>query len=260
MMIGYCSAFEIVYMTDRCGETVIGGAGGFIEPDTSLSYPNDMDCTIVVTVEAEHKILLQITRFSLEPPVDGACVDKLNIYDGGSVSSPSLSGDLCDSQTVADMVSSGNMLTFRMQTDVIGNGHGFAIVYTAYLDKTDGVSCPTDYFACNNGICILSELECNNFDQCGDGTDESNCKEDDDLIDGGLTVGQVIAIILGILLLAVLVGAIVYFVKRHQKAKRLTEEIMMTEKVIYPRDNVYSDKDFWGDRPVSSFNRRSGTS
>ncbi|XP_077982655.1 membrane frizzled-related protein-like [Glandiceps talaboti] len=259
-MVYRTSSFEISYMSQNCGETVSGGTGGYIEPDTSLTYSHDMDCVVVLEVKADHKILLQFKRFDLEPPHDGVCADTLNVYDGSSVSATSLTGDLCDRQTVADVTSTGNAVTLELQTDAVGNANGFAILYTAYLESEADGSCLGEYFACNSSICIPSELKCNNYDHCGDGSDESDCREEDELIGGGLTVGQVIAIILGIICFAMLVGGIAYFVDRHQRAKQLTQEIMMTEQIMYPADNVYTDKDFWGNTRPGTSHRRSGQS
>ncbi|XP_070574878.1 membrane frizzled-related protein-like [Ptychodera flava] len=252
------SSFDIVYMADHCGETFNSETGGFIEPDSSLTYSHNMDCTMVLEVPTDHKILLQFTRFALEPPTDGVCTDKVNIYDGSSVSSPSLAADLCDDLSVDDLMTTGNSVTLRLQTDAIGNDKGFAIIYTAFTDPVNG-ACPSEYLACSvTPICIPDALACNNYDHCGDGTDESDCADESDVVDGGLTVGQIIAIIMGVVCFGMLVGGIFYFVQRYHKAQRLTEEIMMTEKVMYPIDNVYTDKDFWGhDRPSSS-HRRSG--
>ena len=35
--------------------------------------------------------------------------------------------------------------------------------------------CPPDQFECNNGRCIDPSAKCNKQDDCGDGSDETDC-------------------------------------------------------------------------------------
>ena len=35
--------------------------------------------------------------------------------------------------------------------------------------------CDSDSFECENSVCIFSEYKCDNYDDCGDNSDERNC-------------------------------------------------------------------------------------
>jgi hypothetical protein len=35
--------------------------------------------------------------------------------------------------------------------------------------------CSSGQFACSNSLCISSSLECDNYNQCGDDSDEASC-------------------------------------------------------------------------------------
>lgn len=43
-------------------------------------------------------------------------------------------------------------------------------------------SCPANLFRCDNGICIESSRQCDNVNDCFDGSDEKDCGEDNNII------------------------------------------------------------------------------
>ena len=50
--------------------------------------------------------------------------------------------------------------------DLLSNYFGHLFIFTA---------CEAHEFACDNGYCISIEDRCNNFDNCGDDSDERGC-------------------------------------------------------------------------------------
>ena len=52
----------------------------------------------------------------------------------------------------------------------------YIIVYYHFLCASfPGTGCESDEFSCDNGECISDTLRCNDFDDCGDNSDEDGC-------------------------------------------------------------------------------------
>lgn len=124
-----------VYLTDYCNTSIAVTTAGLIEPDASLYYPSNLDCTVTLSVHSSSKILLQFYRFFLEEKVNGACVDSLTVYDGAEESSPAVTESLCGRVDAFEVESTGSNVTFVLQTDSEGSNSGFGIFYTEFVNS-----------------------------------------------------------------------------------------------------------------------------
>ena len=126
-----------VYLSSNCNATVTASTSGagLLEPDSSLYYKNNQDCQVILATDSpEKRLLFQFSRFNLEEPIDGQCLDSLRIYDGPNMTSDALTGRLCGWRQIADVVSSGSQVLLDFQSDEDGRGRGFGIFYTVFTD------------------------------------------------------------------------------------------------------------------------------
>lgn len=190
------------YFNQLCNTSVYVDSSRRLESSTSLFYKPNVACSYTVTVDSNKNVMLLQRRFDLENEVKNACVDFVNIHDGGSTSDSTLNASpLCGELSPANYTSSGNKLTVWFQTDARGSKHGFDFIFVAVTTAP----CGSSQFACNNSICVDSSLRCSVYNECGDNSDEKNCQyatlkgveiSEDAPVIIGLTIGLFIACII----------------------------------------------------------------
>ena len=114
--------------TSSCVMVQLTNTSGIIRPMQSSFYSNNMDCRWNFSSNA--MLELVFFRFNTE-----TSADYVNVYDGGSISSP-LIGRFSGSSLPAPITSSSNKLYVRFTSDGSGNQFG-------------------GFIALYHGICIL---------------------------------------------------------------------------------------------------------
>ncbi|XP_068099255.1 low-density lipoprotein receptor class A domain-containing protein 2 isoform X2 [Hyperolius riggenbachi] len=103
----------------------------------------------------------------------------VQFYDGKDHHSEPLGTPLCGKTIPRPVLSTGNFLTLRLVTrgqqprvDFVGDFTSFRIGFNTSECR------PEPYFFCQNSKCIPPSLVCDdrNIDNCGDGSDQTNCQ------------------------------------------------------------------------------------
>ncbi|XP_022084128.1 low-density lipoprotein receptor-related protein 12-like isoform X2 [Acanthaster planci] len=213
LLVGAGNAYK--HMSEQCGGTINAGrSGGNLDSQSRVYYDNNVNCTVVITADIGRQILLTFSTVDIKGG-QGCKEDYLQVYEGKSVDVSSTLRVICGNDD-ADIVSSTNAVTLKFKTDSSSKGKGFYTTYTSFKRIEDFMSCDSDEFECNNKRCIDKNLKNNNFDNCGDYSDEDLVSNFGDTINKflGLATGALIGIIVGAILVVVLicvcVGCICY--------------------------------------------------
>ncbi|XP_035680368.1 uncharacterized protein LOC118418509 [Branchiostoma floridae] len=231
------------YLNEHCDKTIQKQCGGRLELTRSLYYTDNLHCTVVLRVNPGQKILLQYKRFEVEGTND-RCYDTLDIYEGdvaGTNATSVISGTRCGYKLPENIVTSGDTVTLKFNSDNSGYEMGFEIIYTSFSEPP----CTGDTlsFLCENvSRCVCSSVVCDGIDHCGTGEDESSdlpaCS---DAKVGGLNVEALIGILIGIaaaLALASVGGW--YWYKRTTERGLLFKGVTIEKLESYPRTNRYN--------------------
>lgn len=148
-----------------CGGLLSDKQGVFTSPLHPSFYPPAMDCKWTIKVPAGNKVRLRFNMFRMkEPGVDIRVCNKDYVEVMGQ--------KYCGELTSLALTSTTNVVEVNFHSDESYTDKGFSVEYSAYDPENP---CP-DKFACNSGICIGKELKCDGWNDCGDMSDERNCK------------------------------------------------------------------------------------
>lgn len=109
-----------------------GGDSGYIASEGfPRHYPPHSNCTWTITVPEGHVVTLSFRVFDLEP--DPQCrFDSLSVYGGHGAAAPLL-GRFCGTFRPGALLSAGNKMELRMESDGATSGRGFLVWYSAGL-------------------------------------------------------------------------------------------------------------------------------
>lgn len=148
----------------ECGGLLTTGKGVFSSPFYPSNYPPQISCVWNIKTSEDKFIKILFRRFSVGPDKDLNCsTDYVMVNDK----------KLCGSNLKSPVLTvSSSRATVMFYSDSSNVTHGFTAEYEAYV-PTD--PCPNQ-FQCSNNLCLSLALKCDGYDDCGDGSDENNCK------------------------------------------------------------------------------------
>ncbi|WAR13361.1 LRP3-like protein [Mya arenaria] len=241
-----------VFLNQACNGGKYVAKSHRLESSDALYYAPNLACSYTVTVDTGKKVMLISRIFELEAKVSGACVDYVNIHDGDSTAASTINtSPLCGVVYKTTYTSTDNAMTVYFETDSTGARHGFDFIFVAVTTGT----CGTSQFACNNSVCIDSDLQCSQQDECADNSDEDGC---DYAIPGkaGLdgSAFLIIGLCIGLFLFLLATALLSWYVYRHHIRWRLylrrpltVEEVVheeTTQTTAYPVTKIYYKEKF----------------
>ncbi|XP_077462845.1 suppressor of tumorigenicity 14 protein homolog [Stigmatopora argus] len=146
----------------ECGGTLSGDTGVFSSPFFPSSYPPRTLCVWNIQVSKPKLVRVKFIKFYVGN--DSDCSRDYVELNGRR---------LCGSQMGSQWVSSrSNLMTVKFNSDASYVDQGFLAAYEAF---TPSDLCP-EMFRCTNSLCLASRLRCNGVDDCGDSSDEEDCR------------------------------------------------------------------------------------
>ncbi|XP_068601317.1 ST14 transmembrane serine protease matriptase a [Brachionichthys hirsutus] len=154
----------------QCGGKLTGQKGTFSSPNFPNYYPSQSSCQWSIQVPAGMAVKVTFNKFLLSEPGQENSNDCKKDYV--AVNGKKFCGEQPDG-TVSE-TSNSNTMSVTFYSDSSYVDRGFSAEFEA-IDKKD--PCPQK-FTCKNQRCIKSALACDGWDDCGDMSDELNCKCD----------------------------------------------------------------------------------
>ncbi|XP_067275825.1 ST14 transmembrane serine protease matriptase a [Pseudorasbora parva] len=155
----------------KCGGTLTGSSGGFQSPNFPNYYPPNITCQWDIEVPVGKFIKLKFPKFMLSTGFSNYCPgDYVNIVGKSK---------LCGQQPANTLVTTNsNKMTVVFHSNSSHVDRGFSAIYEAF-EPTD--PCP-ELFQCENKRCVKKDMHCDGWNDCGDSSDERNCKCNSSLI------------------------------------------------------------------------------
>ncbi|KAK1786331.1 hypothetical protein P4O66_018035, partial [Electrophorus voltai] len=152
-----------------CGGVLTSLSGNISSPYYPSFYPPSVDCTWTINVPKGMNIRVKFLMFRMkEPGVNPRVCNKDYVLILGT--------RYCGERSVLALSSANNSMVIQFHSDQSYTDKGFLAQYSAYDPKNP---CPGQ-FACSTGICIVKELQCDGWNDCGDMSDERKCQCEDD--------------------------------------------------------------------------------
>ncbi|XP_026057290.1 cubilin-like [Carassius auratus] len=117
-----------------CGGIVTAPNGEIHSPQYPSNYPDNVDCSWVITVDVGHRVFFNFTDLDLESHT--SCIfDYVAIHDGHHESSPLL-GKFCGASRPSPITSTRNVIYVRFRSDHSQNRKGFSAQFSEACGST----------------------------------------------------------------------------------------------------------------------------
>ncbi|CAB1449409.1 unnamed protein product, partial [Pleuronectes platessa] len=135
------------YVSGRgCGGPVTAPSGEIHSPLYPGSYPNNVDCSWVISVDSHHRVLFNFSDLDIEHH-SNCSWDYVVVHDGPTISSPLLAR-VCGTSLPPSITTTQNTITVRFRSDSSRSHRGFS----AHFSEACGSTIITD----NEGGAIAS--------------------------------------------------------------------------------------------------------
>lgn len=155
---------EIKITNNECGGLLTTGKGVFSSLFYPSNYPPQVRCVWNIQTSEDKFIKIRFRRFSVGSDQDPSCSqDYVQVDDKR----------LCGSQLKTPVLTiRSHRVSVTFHSDSSSVNQGFTAEYESYV-PTD--PCPGQ-FQCSNNLCVSLTVKCDGYNDCGDDSDEENCK------------------------------------------------------------------------------------
>ncbi|XP_029292173.1 suppressor of tumorigenicity 14 protein homolog [Cottoperca gobio] len=161
---GFRANYSQIPLTEqKCGGELTLEKGSFSSPFFPSNYPPKTTCVWTIEAPKEKFLKVQFNKFLLGK-YSSQCLN-----DYVDINGQRLCGNKLKSNVV---ISRSNKMTIKFNSDSSHVDQGFTAEYEAYVPTNP---CP-GRFQCTNNLCINQTLQCDGWNDCGDSSDEDNCK------------------------------------------------------------------------------------
>ncbi|KAL8618048.1 hypothetical protein ACOMHN_044618 [Nucella lapillus] len=198
------SAFSREFvMTEYCGDLIDMEQRYLTTARVRLTqlpaYRPRLSCSFGVRAPTAHRLTMVVQWLDIAEGRFHVCSDYLSVWNGdfnnktGYVEG--MDGKTCGKVTPPSVTSQGRSLLLHFDSNTIEDGAGFSVVFTAFHQG----NCRRDEFSCDNGRCIDIRLKCDDYDNCGDNSDDCI------LSVGGVVVAVIVTTIVFLLIIGIAV-------------------------------------------------------
>ncbi|XP_008287075.1 suppressor of tumorigenicity 14 protein homolog [Stegastes partitus] len=147
----------------NCGGKLTADEGSFSSPFFPSNYPPRTSCVWNIEASKDKFVKVQFNKFSLGNQSSQCPNDYVDVNGQR----------LCGRKSESTVITSkSNKMTIRFNSDSSYVSQGFSAEYEAFVPTNP---CP-GRFQCSSNLCINKTLQCDGWSDCGDDSDELNCK------------------------------------------------------------------------------------